>query len=94
MGSVVEKESIQTRSTVHQEDYMESEAATDHAGWAIKRARDIINSNGGNHLSIKKSPMASDACQIDKSVALNLSPNLETTKNRKMATLGLCQFKK
>ena len=54
MGSVVEKESIQTRWTVHQPDYMESEAVTDHAGWAIKRARGIINnSNGGNHLSIK-----------------------------------------
>ena len=36
MGSVVEKESIQTRSTVRQPDDMESEAVTDHAGWAIK----------------------------------------------------------
>ena len=44
MGSVVEKESIQTCSTVHQPDDMESEAVTNHAGWAMKRARDIINS--------------------------------------------------
>ena len=34
MGSVVEKESIQTRSTVHQPDDMRSEAVTDHAGSA------------------------------------------------------------
>ena len=34
MGSVVEKESIQTHSTVHQPDDMESEAVTDHAGSA------------------------------------------------------------
>ena len=39
MGSVVEKENIQTRSSVHQPDDKESEALTDHAGWAIKRAR-------------------------------------------------------
>ena len=52
MGSVVEKENIQTRSSVHQPDDMESEALTDHAGWAIKRARDIINSSRENHLSI------------------------------------------
>ena len=75
-GSVVEKESIQTRSTVHQADHMESEAATDHAGWAIKGARDIINSSEGNHLSVKKSPMASDAGQIDKLVALELIARL------------------
>ena len=62
MGSVVEKESMQTRSTVHQPNDMEPEA--------------VINSNGGNHLSIKKSPMASDACQIDKSVALELIAKL------------------
>ena len=76
MGSVVEKESMQTRSTVHQPNDMEPEAVTDHAGWAIKRTRDIINSNGGNHLSIKKSPMDSDTCQIDKSVALELIAKL------------------
>ena len=75
-GSVVEKENIQTRSSAHLPDDMESEAVTDHAGWAIKRARDIINSCAGNHLSIKKSPMASDACKIDKSVALELIAKL------------------
>ena len=76
MGSVVEKENIQTRSSVHQPDDMESEALTDHAGWAIKRARDIINSSRENHLSIKKSPLSSDAYKIDKSVALELIAKL------------------
>ena len=76
MGSVVEKESNQTRSTVRQPDDMESEAVTDHAGWAIKRARDIINSSGGKYLRIKNSPMASDFCQIGKSVALDLIAKL------------------
>jgi len=76
MGSIVEEENIQTRSSVNQSDDMESEAVTDHAGWAIKRARDIINSSAGNHLSIKKSPMTSDACKIEKSVALELIAKL------------------
>ena len=53
MGSVVEKENIETRSNVNQQDDMESEAVMDHDGWAIKRARDIINSSARNHLSIK-----------------------------------------
>ena len=33
---------------------MEVEAVTDHGGWAIKRARDIIKSSTETNLRIKK----------------------------------------
>lgn len=82
MGSVVEKKNIQTRSSVHQPDDMESEVLTDHAGWAIKRARDIINPSGGSHFSIRKSLTSSDPCKIDKSVALELIAKLRNDEKQ------------
>ena len=57
-------------------DDMEVEAVTDHAGWAIKRARDIIKSSTETNLRIKKSSSEEDSYKIDKSVALELISNL------------------
>ena len=51
-------------------DDMEVEAVTDHAGWAIKRARDIIKSSTETNLRIKKSSGEEASYKIDKSVAL------------------------
>ena len=36
------------------DDIMETDAVKDHAGWAIKRARDIIKSSTEDKLRIKK----------------------------------------
>ena len=57
VGSVVRKDNQETPSNVHQTgsqpDDIEFAAVVDHAGWAIKRARDIVKSSSVARLSIK-----------------------------------------
>jgi len=55
---------------------MEVEAVTDHVGWAIKRARDIIKSSTETNLRMEKSSGEEVSYKIDKSVALELISNL------------------
>ena len=80
VGSVVRKDNDETPSSVHQPgsqpDDMEFAAVTDHAGWAIKRARDIVKSSTVTHLNIKKSTVSNVTCEIDKSEALELISKL------------------
>lgn len=58
------------------DDIMEIDAVKDHAGWAIKRARDIIKSSTEDKLRIKKSSGDDTWCEVDKSVALELLSKL------------------
>ena len=80
VGSVVRKDNEETPSNVHQTgsqpDDMEFAAVVDHAGWAIKRARDIVKSSSVARLSIKKSNVSNVTYEIDKSVALELISKL------------------
>ena len=80
VGSVVRKDNKETPSNVHQTgsqpDDMEFAAVVDHAGWAIKRARDIVKSSSVARLSIKKSNVSNVTYEIDKSVALELISKL------------------
>ena len=57
VGSVsVQQENTETTTQPDSQaaDDMEVEAVTDHGGWAIKRARDIIKSSTETNLRIKK----------------------------------------
>ena len=58
------------------DDIMETDAVKDHAGWAIKRARDIIKSSTKDKLRIKKSSGDDTWCEVNKSVALELLSKL------------------
>ena len=54
----------------------EIDSVKDHAGWAIKKARDIIKSSTEDKLRIKKSSDDDIWCEVDKSVALELLSKL------------------
>ena len=57
-------------------DEMESFAIKDHAGWAIKRARDIVKSSSVDQLKIKQSPKDNVILVVDKDQALKLIAQL------------------
>ena len=80
VGSVICKDNEETPSNVHQTgsqpDDMEFAAVANHAGWAIKRARDIMKSSTVARLSTKKSNVSNVMYEIDKSVALELISKL------------------
>ena len=69
------------------DDIMEIDAVRDHAGWAIKRARDIIKSSTEDKLRIKKSSGDDTWCEVDKSVALELLSKLG--KDEKQQDVGV-----
>lgn len=70
-------------------DEMESFPIRDHAGWAIKRARDIVKSSSIDQLKIKHSPRDDVVLVIDKKQALDLISDLG--KDEKQAD-GHCRF--
>ena len=77
IGSVTQKEiPSSSHQPETQQDEMEFEAVSDHAGWAIKRARDIIKSSAETNLKIKKSSSDDSVCGVQKSVALELVSKL------------------
>ena len=69
------------------DDIMETDAVKDHAGWAIKRARDIIKSSTEDKLRIKKSSGDDTWCEVNKSVALELLSKLG--KDEKQQDVGV-----
>lgn len=69
------------------DDIMETDAVKDHAGWAIKRARDIIKSSTEDKLRIKKSSSDDTWCEVNKSVALELLSKLG--KDEKQQDVGV-----
>ena len=78
IGSVhaVARSPVQSPFSVVQPDEMESCAIKDHAGWAIKRARDMIKSMFEDQLKIQMSLTEQTAVPIERAKALALISQL------------------
>ena len=76
VGSTFQKINIETDYSNAEPDSMELSAISYHAGWAIKRARDIIKHASDEQLKILQATNMKDFHQIDKSRALEVISKL------------------
>ena len=73
---------------------MKIDAVKDHAGWAIKRARDIIKSSTEDKLRIKNQVLMILGTKLTNQWLWSYYQSLETLRNNKMGVLDLYQGEK